>query len=109
MAATGREKGSGESQETESGGDDNWRNQFASTIKKRNSYDYVDLSGKTWPRPPASPRHGLGPRPRPRPRPARVAPLCPFLSFSIKMKNFQPYKLSQRLVKIPYGIKPYNV
>ena len=39
---------------------------------------------------------------------ARVASLCPFLSFSIKINNFQPYKLSQRSVKIPYGIKPYN-
>ena len=39
---------------------------------------------------------------------ARVARLCPFLSFSIKMNNFQPYKLSQRSVKISYGIKPYN-
>ena len=39
---------------------------------------------------------------------ARVARLCPFLSFSIKMNNFQPYKLSQRSVKIPYGIKPYK-
>ena len=42
MAATGREEGSGESQEMESGRDDNWRNQFASTIKERNSRDYVD-------------------------------------------------------------------
>jgi len=39
---------------------------------------------------------------------ARVALLCPFLSFSIKMDNFQPNKLSKHLVKIPYGIKPYN-
>ena len=39
---------------------------------------------------------------------ARVALLCPFLSFSIKMDNFQPNKLSQRSIKIPYGIKPYN-
>ena len=38
MAATGRKK--------DSGRDDNWRNQFASTIKERNSCDYVDLSGK---------------------------------------------------------------
>ena len=62
--------------------------------------------------------HGLGPaRARARghgPGPtsggarARVALLCPFLSFSIKMDNFQPNKLSQRSVKIPYGIKPYN-
>ena len=53
MAATEREKGSRESQATKSGRDGNWRNQFASTIKERNSRDYVDLSGKTWPRPPA--------------------------------------------------------
>ena len=39
---------------------------------------------------------------------ARVALLYPFLSFSIKMNNFQPNKLSQRSVKISYGIKPYN-
>ena len=42
MAGTGREKDSGESQQTESGRDGNWRNQFASTIKERNSRDYVD-------------------------------------------------------------------
>jgi hypothetical protein len=47
------------------------------------------------------------------PRPAaaarmRVALLCPFLSFSIKMDNFQPNKLSQRSVKILYDIKSYN-
>ena len=41
MAATGKEKGSGGSQETETRRDDNWRNQFASTIKERNSHDYV--------------------------------------------------------------------
>ena len=29
------------------------------------------------------------------------------LSFSIKMDNFQPNKLSKRSVKITYGIKPY--
>ena len=46
MATTGREKGSGESQETESGRDCNCRNQFASIIKERNSRDYVDLNGK---------------------------------------------------------------
>jgi hypothetical protein len=40
---------------------------------------------------------------------AHVALLCPFLIFLIKMDNFQPNKLSQRSVKIPYGIKPYNV
>ena len=103
MAATGREKGSGGTQEMETRRDGNWRNQFASTIKERNSRDYVDF---------ASPR----PRPRPSPRPgpaqpaarARVALLCPFLSFSIMMDNFQPNKLSQRSVKILYGIKPYN-
>ena len=39
---------------------------------------------------------------------ARVALLCPFLSFSIKMDNFQPNKLSQRSVNIIYDIKPYN-
>ena len=38
----------------------------------------------------------------------RVALLCPFLSFSIKMDNFQPNKLSKRPVKTTYGIKPYN-
>jgi len=60
--------------------------------------------------------HGLSPHPHPRPRPgpaaggggarARVARLCPFLGFLIKMNNFQPYKLSQHSVKTPYGIKP---
>ena len=39
---------------------------------------------------------------------AHVAPFCPFLSFSIKMDNFQPYKLSKRSFKISYGIKSYN-
>ena len=70
MAATGREKDNGESQETESGRDGNCRNQFASTVKERNSYDYVNLSGKrlvtptpslvAYRLPPASPQHGLG-------------------------------------------------
>ena len=40
---------------------------------------------------------------------ARVALLCLFLSFSIKMDNFQPNKLSKRSVKISYGIKPYTL
>ena len=56
-------------------------------------------------RPPTSPWHG----------PAggggacvRVALLCSFLNFSIKMDNFQSNKLSKRSVKIPYGIKACN-
>ena len=105
MAATGREKGSGESQETESGRDGNWRNQFVSTIKERNSRDYVDYVAK--------PGHARPPRHAPTARPAaaaraRVALLCPFLSLLIKMDNFQPYKLSKRSVKISCGVKPYN-
>jgi len=56
--------------------------------------------------------HGLRTRPGPAGggggARARVALLCPFLSFSIKMNNFQPNKLSQRSIKISYGIKPYN-
>ena len=60
------------------------------------------MSARRLPRP----RHGLaggggGAR-------ALVALLCPFLSFSIKMDNFQSYKLSKRSVKILYNIKPYN-
>ena len=42
MAEKRREKGSGGTQETEARRDGNWRNQFASTIKERNSRDYVD-------------------------------------------------------------------
>ena len=42
MAATGREKDSGGIQEMETQRDGNWRNQFASTIKERNSRDNVD-------------------------------------------------------------------
>ena len=48
MAATVREKGSGESQETES-----------ATIKERNSRDYVDLSGKRLATPARSLAHRL--------------------------------------------------
>jgi hypothetical protein len=47
----------------------------------------------------ASPRlvhaHGLGPAGGGGGAHARVALLCPFLSFSINMDNFQPNKLSQ--------------
>ena len=42
MAAAEREKGSGGTQQTETRRDGNWRNQFASTIKERNSRGYVD-------------------------------------------------------------------
>ena len=41
-ACGGREKASRGTQETETRRDGNWRNQFASTIKERNSCDYVD-------------------------------------------------------------------
>ena len=40
MAATGKEKGSGGIQKTETRSDGNRRNQFASTIKRSNSRDY---------------------------------------------------------------------
>ena len=40
--ATGREKASGGTQEMETQRDGNWRNQLASTIKERNSHNYMD-------------------------------------------------------------------
>ena len=97
--------GEGESRPRNSG-DGNWRNQLASTIKERETpvIMLIKLQNLGTParRLPATPTASA------RRRRARVALMCPFLSFSIKMDNFQPNKLSQRSVKIPYAIEPYN-